>query len=581
MFPSNNRRRLLNGQEQQQHQQTEPLQDGMNHGEQQHRSSFCKNDDKQTTKIKCKTSARSGSVMTTRGGSSRTASARTCRSIHGWIQLLLLITMFLLILNMMVTKQPNHDDNNKHHDQQQQQEQLSQHKKTVKTTTITATTTTPNNQASTDQQPLVFHQIFAAARRQRRQQQQQERGGNHHRQRRSVNGEIVHKEGDKEEEEQVITLVEDGSHRYPVGNRPLFLSSESHCAIARQMQPWRVDLSTDISQRPSMVLQANPDCSDDSQSTLAAALARTTRTTAEITLALFYYQDMALLSRQLHSWTMWPLELRQAYQFVILDDGSPVGYRAMDLLYYHDHNHHHNDMNNNENTQPLHELLNLTIYEVEQDLPFNMGGVRNLAHVVAPTDFVLATDADVLLNATVASYLLTKVRQEQQHQQPQQPMRIIFKFLNQLMPDKTTFEPHPAVMLSTKEAYWAVGGCDEDLVGNYGQTDILLLWKADRDPTIHVESLLEEMQHYGLFVSKIWKPESRLCHALFSCPTPPNVTVVTRKTSSITTRMVRKRQKLPRILKYNMEIFAHKKRREAPFSNTFLRFRWHRLPYPV
>ena len=37
---------------------------------------------------------------------------------------------------------------------------------------------------------------------------------------------------------------------------------------------------------------------------------------------------------------------------------------------------------------------------------------------------------------------------------------------------------HPAVCLLRVEDYWNVGGCEEDLVGNYGQTDPIFWYRA-------------------------------------------------------------------------------------------------------
>lgn len=170
------------------------------------------------------------------------------------------------------------------------------------------------------------------------------------------------------------------------------------------------------------------------------------------------------------------------------------------------------------------------------------------------------------INSTVAAYSLQLLAPQNGTALSQRTERgggrIIWKFFNQQMPDGKTFEPHPAVMLASKDAYWAVGGCDEDLVGNYGQTDILFLWKADRDKTIKVHSVSKEMQQRNLFVRKIWKPESNQCISW------------ARKTCQLAPLAWRKKR--PRILKYNMKVFGQKKRNEAPFSNKYLKFRFHR-----
>ena len=46
---------------------------------------------------------------------------------------------------------------------------------------------------------------------------------------------------------------------------------------------------------------------------------------------------------------------------------------------------------------------------------------------------------------------------------------------------------HPAVCLLRKEDYWNIGGCEEDLVGNYGQTDPIFWYRAKGKLKINYE----------------------------------------------------------------------------------------------
>ena len=45
-------------------------------------------------------------------------------------------------------------------------------------------------------------------------------------------------------------------------------------------------------------------------------------------------------------------------------------------------------------------------------------------------------------------------------------------------------QPHPAVCLIRRSDYWKAGGCEEDLVGHYGNTDPSFWWKALKFITI-------------------------------------------------------------------------------------------------
>ena len=62
-----------------------------------------------------------------------------------------------------------------------------------------------------------------------------------------------------------------------------------------------------------------------------------------------------------------------------------------------------------------------------------------------------------------------------------------FKF-NRTVPDDDNHiknnKLHPAVCLIRKEDYWKIGGCDEDFVGNYGQTDPHFWYRAKGKITV-------------------------------------------------------------------------------------------------
>tara|TARA_R110000822_G_scaffold12213_8_gene44406 strand:- start:11861 stop:12289 length:429 start_codon:yes stop_codon:yes gene_type:complete len=63
-----------------------------------------------------------------------------------------------------------------------------------------------------------------------------------------------------------------------------------------------------------------------------------------------------------------------------------------------------------------------------------------------------------------------------------------FKF-NRRVPSDSSHEKnnqtHPAVCLLRKSDYWNVGGCEEDLVGHYGQTDPIFWYRAKGKLEVH------------------------------------------------------------------------------------------------
>lgn len=155
----------------------------------------------------------------------------------------------------------------------------------------------------------------------------------------------------------------DESMRYPIGNRSIILPEQPACPALVQAIPWRRNLPDP---RPSTRLKVNPDCPYPPASRLAKMndlflLRRGGNTTKSsnkprkhITVALLYYQDMALLSRVLDNWLKWETSVREQFDFLIIDDGSQIGLRAMDLLWPH--------------RQRWQSKLDLAVYEVEQDL---------------------------------------------------------------------------------------------------------------------------------------------------------------------------------------------------------------------
>ena len=60
--------------------------------------------------------------------------------------------------------------------------------------------------------------------------------------------------------------------------------------------------------------------------------------------------------------------------------------------------------------------------------------------------------------------------------------KTIFRF-NRRNPDGT-FKVHWGVMFLSSDAYWAVGGCDEDFVGHYGGTDVHFFHRVRIHPEI-------------------------------------------------------------------------------------------------
>jgi hypothetical protein len=173
-----------------------------------------------------------------------------------------------------------------------------------------------------------------------------------------------------------------------------------------------------------------------------------------ITVILSYYnQPKSTLIRHIEYWKTF--EEKRRFTFFIIDDASK---------------------------QPVHELLkdieyddlDLHIYQVNQDLYCNIAGVRNLGAKECKTPYMVILDMDTVINDTMSLQLLELVQKNSNN-------KFAFKF-NRHVPENTSYtkhnQPHPAICLIRKEDYWHIGGCEEDLVGHYGQTDPIFWYRA-------------------------------------------------------------------------------------------------------
>ena len=175
-----------------------------------------------------------------------------------------------------------------------------------------------------------------------------------------------------------------------------------------------------------------------------------------ITICLSYYnQSLNILLKHIENWKSFPNNILDQFKFCIVDDCSkiPIDQMLKDV-----------DLSN----------LSIKLYRVKQDLNCNIGGVRNLAATQCSTPWMVILDMDTVIDRKVATSLVEFSRNNMNN-------NIAFKF-NRIVPENKNHiknnKPHPAVCLIRKEDYWNIGGCDEDFVGNYGQTDPHFWYRA-------------------------------------------------------------------------------------------------------
>jgi predicted glycosyltransferase involved in capsule biosynthesis len=173
-----------------------------------------------------------------------------------------------------------------------------------------------------------------------------------------------------------------------------------------------------------------------------------------ITICLSYYNQVEVVKQHIKMWLEYDEILKKEIEFIIIDDCSKVTIdtivKDMDL-----------------------SSLCIHIYRVTKDLVCNIGGVRNLSAQKCTTQWMLIIDMDTLVSETMAHQIVELAQQNKD--------KTAYKFNRKVKNNDKHIKHnklHPAVSLIRNDDYWNVGGCDEDLVGHYGQTDPMFWYRA-------------------------------------------------------------------------------------------------------
>lgn len=176
----------------------------------------------------------------------------------------------------------------------------------------------------------------------------------------------------------------------------------------------------------------------------------------KITMVLPYYEAPRMLGLQVMNLLGYPRDVRQLLTVIVVDDGSPHN-PAYDVV------------------GRWTDELNLQLYCVKQDIPWNAHGARNLGFMQAPEDgWVLGLDVKHIVPAHCMEWLTWKWEPEPGHYYTFPHMwfgrkgagRMVMDFVlnRQGLPTK----PHPNTFLVRREDFWAAGGYNEDFCGTYG-----------------------------------------------------------------------------------------------------------------
>jgi len=156
-----------------------------------------------------------------------------------------------------------------------------------------------------------------------------------------------------------------------------------------------------------------------------------------LTIAMPYYDNPEMLRLHLKYWKRLPNEYNGIVEAVIVDDGSP-NFPALDVLM--------------EGNCPDFQIR---LFRIQENIPWNHGGARNLAMHQADSGWTMLTDIDHVLSP---GNLMDLIEQDLDLRKIYQPERCDMLSLMERVP----IHPHTDSFLLTKSLFWEIGGYDED-----------------------------------------------------------------------------------------------------------------------
>jgi len=333
--------------------------------------------------------------------------------------------------------------------------------------------------------------------------------------------------------------------------------------------------------RPSLDGQSMP-----TSTSLLPPVTTTTITRPKIAVVLSYYASPASLLKQLHHFTNEVLHndpsLETSFTLLIVDDGSPVGLRAEEYMI------HKHDDNEEPGVDYYEKIPTLHLVQIDQDLPWNQPGARNLAMHVLGTMYgsdlmVIMLDLDLLLPLDILQSIMSLAGNgdDATTTTTAASTSVVAHSFNRTRPDGISYKEHPSAMAIAVKHWWqGGGGMDEDFSGHYGSEDTAFWerWNIGNNNNYNNQqnSFIEKgtqrikqfhsdwiLQQYNLTqgdCDSTWIPnivQQNQCRlAKQKLDQQQEERGVTRKTNDNLTKLKRKL-------------------RSGCWSNTFLRFPWH------
>jgi hypothetical protein len=179
-----------------------------------------------------------------------------------------------------------------------------------------------------------------------------------------------------------------------------------------------------------------------------------------------FYNSQECLTTQLDHWRKANPRLLAVMEFILVDDHSHQPYQV----------------------DP--SGLNLRLFRIDTDIPWNQPGARNLGTFHVRTDWAIYTDIDQLLNMDVIAALVDKLPELD-------PLTMYYWKMTGLKWRGQDWPFHPNCFLVYVPEFKLRGCYDEDFAGHYGHDDSFMekVWQANggKQALFHHEGVAQQL----------------------------------------------------------------------------------------
>jgi len=172
-----------------------------------------------------------------------------------------------------------------------------------------------------------------------------------------------------------------------------------------------------------------------------------------LTILVPYYKQPLMLRRQIEEWWKYNVAYKDNLTIIVVDDGSPLK-AAHHVL-----------------CDAVLPDLDIRLYQIKENIPWNTPGVFNLGFSEAPDGWVLLNGIDHLLPADE----FEKVMRDGVLGGGLDPAYAYRPARAKVKPDGSLdqYKPPYGILFIQRAVFWQVGGYDEDFSGCYGSNSSL------------------------------------------------------------------------------------------------------------